>query len=118
MRHVELIEVRFHEGNKFVKVLRRKVLFCRDYHRILRGQADRFEIDIRLVCETWIERDRSSVRPHLAHLNGVTIRIGAHRPGRPDRTASANDVLHHKLRSEEHTSELQSLAYIVCRLLL
>src|SRR5205823_9799877 len=29
--------------------------------------------------------------------------------------AGAND---HELRSEEHTSELQSLAYLVCRLLL
>src|SRR3989441_2743600 len=28
------------------------------------------------------------------------------------------DELHPKLRSEEHTSELQSLAYLVCRLLL
>src|SRR5687767_15686714 len=27
-------------------------------------------------------------------------------------------VLQHALRSEEHTSELQSLAYLVCRLLL
>src|SRR5687767_15628805 len=29
-----------------------------------------------------------------------------------------NDVLIRKARSEEHTSELQSLAYLVCRLLL
>src|SRR2546423_9888538 len=28
------------------------------------------------------------------------------------------DALHHPGRSEEHTSELQSLAYLVCRLLL
>src|SRR5205823_14311236 len=28
------------------------------------------------------------------------------------------DVVHAKRRSEEHTSELQSLAYLVCRLLL
>src|SRR2546425_9698320 len=33
------------------------------------------------------------------------------------RMASVVDVQHH-LRSEEHTSELQSLAYLVCRLLL
>src|SRR2546425_8606273 len=32
-------------------------------------------------------------------------------------TADA-DLLPHRLRSEEHTSELQSLAYLVCRLLL
>src|SRR5687767_15473866 len=32
--------------------------------------------------------------------------------------AEAREVLHVRLRSEEHTSELQSLAYLVCRLLL
>src|SRR5205823_7514058 len=30
----------------------------------------------------------------------------------------ASDVLQYEWRSEEHTSELQSLAYLVCRLLL
>src|SRR3989441_7379006 len=30
----------------------------------------------------------------------------------------ASEVLHGEVRSEEHTSELQSLAYLVCRLLL
>src|SRR3712207_8736613 len=30
----------------------------------------------------------------------------------------AGDVAHHGLRSEEHTSELQSRQYLVCRLLL
>src|SRR2546425_12302242 len=34
---------------------------------------------------------------------------------RPDLTA---DVAYQYIRSEEHTSELQSLAYLVCRLLL
>src|SRR2546425_12750768 len=34
------------------------------------------------------------------------------RPGQPDRADRADQ------RSEEHTSELQSLAYLVCRLLL
>src|SRR2546425_3291903 len=38
-----------------------------------------------------------------------------HRHG-PDR--SADDGQCHQERSEEHTSELQSLAYLVCRLLL
>src|SRR2546423_9110474 len=38
-----------------------------------------------------------------------------------DRRAETRDsswCLHHRARSEEHTSELQSLAYLVCRLLL
>src|SRR2546425_4961876 len=40
--------------------------------------------------------------------------------GRPARFATSNvrRPLPRQLRSEEHTSELQSLAYLVCRLLL
>src|SRR2546425_11637003 len=42
--------------------------------------------------------------------------------GRPDRQrVPTHDAQHyetHRIRSEEHTSELQSLAYLVCRLLL
>src|SRR2546425_3362545 len=34
------------------------------------------------------------------------------------RLASAAGLYHFTVRSEEHTSELQSLAYLVCRLLL
>src|SRR2546425_9554705 len=55
---------------------------------------------------------RSRRAPHLAGLvvpdvDDLARRI-AHRIVRPRR----------ELRSEEHTSELQSLAYLVCRLLL
>src|SRR2546425_4699743 len=47
--------------------------------------------------------DRPALRRGLLHLTGETL----HR-------------MHHRrdARSEEHTSELQSLAYLVCRLLL
>src|SRR5438445_7733028 len=38
------------------------------------------------------------------------------RPAQPPRRLER--VLHHQLRSEEHTSELQSRQYLVCRLLL
>src|SRR2546425_12113038 len=42
-----------------------------------------------------------------------------HRPGRwSPPSMSATPVPHPAPRSEEHTSELQSLAYLVCRLLL
>src|SRR2546425_7151259 len=43
-------------------------------------------------------------------LLGVTAHISLTRPG--------SGGLHDYERSEEHTSELQSLAYLVCRLLL
>src|SRR2546425_9489157 len=39
------------------------------------------------------------------------------RRGRPEHRARVRDGRDHE-RSEEHTSELQSLAYLVCRLLL
>src|SRR2546425_13269984 len=40
-------------------------------------------------------------------------------PARRDSSARIGDRGHaHRARSEEHTSELQSLAYLVCRLLL
>src|SRR6266404_7365608 len=42
-------------------------------------------------------------RPHRQHARGIRRR---HQGGNP------------AMRSEEHTSELQSLAYLVCRLLL
>src|SRR2546425_6983627 len=37
---------------------------------------------------------------------------------RPDRTTPWEYLFYLDVRSEEHTSELQSLAYLVCRLLL
>src|SRR2546423_2709679 len=44
-------------------------------------------------------------------------RIAA-RPSRSVAKARVGVAVHHAWRSEEHTSELQSLAYLVCRLLL
>src|SRR5687767_15657471 len=48
-----------------------------------------------------------------AGADRVAVRAGADRAG--DRRAGR---VHRADRSEEHTSELQSLAYLVCRLLL
>src|SRR5205823_11184154 len=53
-------------------------------------------------------RERYSTRPSgSSHGNPV--------PARQDTTQSLSQQ---RMRSEEHTSELQSLAYLVCRLLL
>src|SRR5687767_15432977 len=53
-------------------------------------------------------------RSDLRHRREARVaRVGS-APG----TAAARSVLVHRERSEEHTSELQSLAYLVCRLLL
>src|SRR5687767_15295103 len=50
---------------------------------------------------------------HSPAGHGVPARTGIVR-----QIPSSQAALVHSLRSEEHTSELQSLAYLVCRLLL
>src|SRR2546425_6955364 len=50
--------------------------------------------------------DRQVLKPASVYRDGVTILLDRRRIVTPSR------------RSEEHTSELQSLAYLVCRLLL
>src|SRR3989441_5899714 len=58
----------------------------------------------------------------LAH-NGIIenagpLRTALTKRGHVFRSETDTEVLPHLIRSEEHTSELQSLAYLVCRLLL
>src|SRR5687767_15627410 len=56
----------------------------------------------------------------LEHVTGIVVThqirdafyVATHR------ASQANGQVHIDVRSEEHTSELQSLAYLVCRLLL
>src|SRR5687767_15553162 len=68
-----------------------------------------------------------AVEPALALMRRAEEHCGPHRvPEREQwrRAVRQHDLLHERfeitvvLRSEEHTSELQSLAYLVCRLLL
>src|SRR2546425_4611342 len=62
---------------------------------------------------------RSTLFPYTTLFRSDVVRVAAARVDRPDEghpEAHLRDAL--ELRSEEHTSELQSLAYIVCRLLL
>src|SRR3989441_6824265 len=60
------------------------------------------EVGVRVVGS-----DPREVRTHLVLLaGGQRVPLGS------------LDLLEGRLRSEEHTSELQSLAYLVCRLLL
>src|SRR5687767_15245462 len=63
-------------------------------------------------------------RSHVCCLRSGIFRRAAPRPTRSRRIAEHHDRSTHNRfqsrrdRSEEHTSELQSLAYLVCRLLL
>src|SRR3712207_8008810 len=62
----------------------------------------------------------------VGHLVPVQRARDAGVPGRPDRIAGGHGAVagvlvvvdEHAVRSEEHTSELQSRQYLVCRLLL
>src|SRR2546423_11386064 len=64
-------------------------------------------------------------RPRRDHLHGAVPQVAYEAPQSPPlRLAQHEPAESHSLhpavdeRSEEHTSELQSLAYLVCRLLL
>ena len=93
MRLVELALIRLHIGDEFLEVVGRKLLLGGDDQRKRGHHADRLEIDIGLVGEIRIERDRGGMRAHLAHQDGVAVGIGAHRAGRADGAAGAGDVL-------------------------
>src|SRR2546425_9638756 len=82
-------------------------------------------------CERPARRDR--VAAHQLEARGAEGEVGrqspdahflerqriARLPGREvGRLVAVEELLPAVLRSEEHTSELQSLAYLVCRLLL
>src|SRR5687767_15194020 len=78
---------------------------------------------MRMVSPTRTDPARSAPRPVLLPVRGAVR--GVTSPGlRPERdrelvgARQLLEVTESKMRSEEHTSELQSLAYLVCRLLL
>src|SRR2546425_6137513 len=65
-------------------------------------------------------RSVDGLQPSLGAGGRLSLGSIARPQARPDRfhTALADQHRDHLHRSEEHTSELQSLAYLVCRLLL
>src|SRR3989441_2502839 len=71
-----------------------------------------------LFRSSWVERYGSQHQP-ARHLRHKVRRLGRHDVSR---VRHREHLLHfggiEQHRSEEHTSELQSLAYLVCRLLL
>src|SRR3712207_8659640 len=62
--------------------------------------------------------DQVAVAELLPDRRTATTRPQHQVPGRPERDDRDHGVLHPSPRSEEHTSELQSRQYLVCRLLL
>src|SRR5437763_10008760 len=76
-----------------------------------------------LTAVTITNQKKSDEFPVPQHLTGATDAAAQGRAGEaarcPGRTRAArNDLPPRPLRSEEHTSELQSPMYLVCRLLL
>src|SRR3712207_9004207 len=69
---------------------------------------------------TLFRSDRPAVAQRVAHLGGDLVVGEVGKEGeRPLRDAHDRRLLSHQpTRSEEHTSELQSRQYLVCRLLL
>src|SRR5687767_15485688 len=67
-------------------------------------------------------RVRDRVRQRIAHatteVDEDVARATTHRRCRPSDRLAERPLFPRPARSEEHTSELQSLAYLVCRLLL
>src|SRR2546425_6502456 len=90
------------------------------YTTLFRSMA----VVLSMVEDDFIDRDLSLDSPVLA-FRKVSRDLSCREPIRlkDGRTVTADDVqrefldLAQRYRSEEHTSELQSLAYLVCRLL-
>src|SRR2546425_1600508 len=61
---------------------------------------------------------RSTLFPYTTLFRSAAFNSGAAHMMSFDRSLPPIEVVQAALRSEEHTSELQSLAYLVCRLLL
>src|SRR2546425_7708150 len=84
------------------------------------GEPDLLCGAIRPRLDPHHEFAREEAAPPLVEQDGVDpIAIGeVHARGDEDVIPSVGVEVVHARRSEEHTSELQSLAYLVCRLLL
>src|SRR2546425_4950352 len=100
--------------------LRRTLVGCANRRlRILHLQGASFAYDGGHAQNGEAFTDRSTF---IVRVRSQASRRGAHRVGRPTpggASLSISGITRQcEARSEEHTSELQSLAYLVCRLLL
>ena len=100
MRHVQALGVRFHIACEFLQIIRRKLLFAHDHDGQAGDQADRREIDFRVVGEAGIERDGCCVRSHIAQFKRVAIGVGTHRPHGAGGAAGPDDILDDELLPE------------------
>src|SRR5690242_21189705 len=89
------------------------------YRRIIEGVYRPGErlIEQRIAEELAVSR--TPVREALVRLEGAGLVVNARHKGAMVRSLTREDIVDlYELRSEEHTSELQSHVNLVCRLLL
>src|SRR3712207_7121913 len=68
--------------------------------------------------ELWLLREAAGLTPMRPEIDSIYDAFEHPRATRPTLPLLRRDDAQQYLRSEEHTSELQSRQYIVCRLLL
>src|SRR5205823_11479982 len=94
------------------------------HHRDLHSFPTRRSSDLARCAAGAADAARRRVAAARARARSAHVLIALLRPGDRVRAADAGVAAHSAAgigvvrRSEEHTSELQSLAYLVCRLLL
>src|SRR5438067_3637985 len=96
-----------------IHVLPEVMLNCVDRHE------DKHHYVLRMILQQ-VERGFRPLVVHLLHLGEhlVAPLIGRHRAEEPEIELDSDERRNQVLRSEEHTSELQSRFDLVCRLLL
>src|SRR5262245_63815034 len=84
------------------------------------GPSDEAPLHRVFVRDVWFERHKVTNAEFAAFLNarGLRSKEGERRYDHDDADARIHAVAVRGPRSEEHTSELQSLRHLVCRLLL
>jgi hypothetical protein len=100
MSHVHLLAIRLHIVEEPFQVVRRKVLSRDDDDRGAGGQPDRRKILRGVVLDVGIERRGRTMRAHMTHHDGVTVRLRLGRAGDPGGAACSRYVLDDNLLAE------------------
>jgi hypothetical protein len=93
MGHVQLVAVRLRVGDELLEIVRRKIASGCNQQRKLDYYANRLEVGLRPVREVWVKGGSDGMGAHVAHKDGVAIRVGALGAERPGRATCTRDVL-------------------------
>ena len=100
MGHVHLVAVGLHVVEEALQVVGREVLLGHDDDRRSGGKADGREVLGRIVFQVRVEGGRGAVGAHMAHHDGVAVRLRLRGAGDARGAAGAGDVLDHDLLAE------------------